>query len=52
MHRFTVTHTYPNITEEEREEIKRDILLKMYNKIISNEKRSLDMGMEQPFERG
>lgn len=41
MQKFTVTHTYPDITPEEKEEIKRDILLKMYLK-LSNEKKNLD----------
>ncbi|NLL03009.1 MAG: hypothetical protein GX269_01745 [Clostridiales bacterium] len=41
MQKFTVTHTYPDMTEEEREEVKRDILFKMYKK-LSSENKSID----------
>lgn len=30
MSRFKITHTYPDITPKENEEIQKDILLKMY----------------------
>lgn len=41
MHKYTVTHTRPELTPEEREEVKRDILLKMYKNLF-NENKNID----------
>jgi hypothetical protein len=43
---FVVTHTIPDLTEEEKEAVKKDILLKIYN-LFTNEDLRSDIKLKQ-----